>query len=196
MKTSDGWTVKRVKNPHPKKWTGPWFQFILEGYHSDYGMANWQMLKFYIGDNAWEEVKKVYAKTLKKVLDIPITVVEGREENFEIRCPVCNHLLLDQASDAEGKSLDYCEHVAGAWCDFLQEFDHEDSEFEKKVVSAQTEIMERENLEEDWEIEGKDLIEILVRDWPNDMIVKFIDGGMLCGGPCIVTTDYFFFKRT
>jgi len=68
MKTSNGWTVKRIKNPHPKKWTGPWFAFKRPE-HCQEGQANWRTLINYIGKDGWIDVCRVYEKTLKKVLD-------------------------------------------------------------------------------------------------------------------------------
>ena len=48
------WTVVRTKNPHPKKWKGPWFRFGKKGNLT--GLAHYSVLASYIGGSAYRQV--------------------------------------------------------------------------------------------------------------------------------------------
>ena len=62
------WNIKRIKNPRPKPWSGPWFSF--KNLHtSEQGQANWRFLYSYIGMHDWERVRVRYQKTLAKAFD-------------------------------------------------------------------------------------------------------------------------------
>lgn len=59
MKTSNGLTIRRVKNPSPKKWPGIWFSFGRNHYWDgvvEYGRAHYSTLCAYIGEHAFAEV--------------------------------------------------------------------------------------------------------------------------------------------
>lgn len=54
MKVNSNLIVVRVKNPHPKKWRGPWFRF---GEPSNLtGLAHYSVLASYIGEKAYRDV--------------------------------------------------------------------------------------------------------------------------------------------
>lgn len=62
------WNIKRIKNPCPKQWPGPWFSF-KSTITSEQGQANWVTLVSYIGLHDWERMKVRYHKTLSKLID-------------------------------------------------------------------------------------------------------------------------------
>lgn len=53
MITSNNWVVLRTKNPHLKRWHGPWFRFGRPGNIT--GLANYSVLAGYIGEQAYRE---------------------------------------------------------------------------------------------------------------------------------------------
>lgn len=53
MKTSNGFTVRRINNNFADKWPGPWYSFEKS---DSRGQANWRSLSSYIGAPAANEV--------------------------------------------------------------------------------------------------------------------------------------------
>ena len=65
MKTKSGTVIKRIRNPHPEKWAGPWFSFSrLIDFTSGY--AHHGMINRYLSDSDYAALRKHFRKTLAK----------------------------------------------------------------------------------------------------------------------------------